>query len=357
MSIAITPQIEQLLNRQCVVAVGVSGGKDSVACALVVAQYLDSIGHIGPRVLIHSDLGRVEWQDSLPCCERLAKHIGWELVVVKRKAGDMLARWQGRWANNVARYADLACVKLILPWSTPSMRFCTSELKVDVITAALKKRWPDRDIVNVSGIRRQESANRARMPVAAPMAKLQRKAAQGWSWNPIIEYRIEQVFEAIKAAELPLHEAYERYGASRVSCAYCIFSTVADLQAAAQCAGNHDVYVSMVELEAASSFAFQGARWLADVNPHLLSAQLLTRITAAKQAAQERTQAESELPRHLLYTSGWPTALPKHGEAELIASVRRRVASALGLSVQCTTAASVLSRYESLMAARPCIAA
>ena len=173
--VAITDEIAQLLGKNCVVAVGVSGGKDSQACALAVSRYLDSIGHQGPRVLIHADLGRVEWRDSLPTCERLAAHLGWELMVVRRQAGDMLARWQGRWANNVKRYQELSCVRLILPWSTPSMRFCTSELKVDVITRALKKRFPTHDIVNVAGIRRQESASRKKMPVASPQAKLQRK--------------------------------------------------------------------------------------------------------------------------------------------------------------------------------------
>ena len=105
--VALTPDVESMLQHNCVVAVGVSGGKDSVACALAVERHLKSIGHTGPRLLIHADLGRVEWRDSLPSCERLADHIGWELVVVQRKAGDMLARWQGRWANNLVRYRDL----------------------------------------------------------------------------------------------------------------------------------------------------------------------------------------------------------------------------------------------------------
>src|SRR3546814_14198036 len=96
-------------------------------------------------------------------------------MVVKRNAGDMLARWQGRWANNLTRYQDLSCVKVILPWSTPSMRFCTSELKVAVITSALKKQYPGQDIVNVAGIRRQESPARNRLPISAPMASLTRR--------------------------------------------------------------------------------------------------------------------------------------------------------------------------------------
>ena len=35
-----TPEIAAALSRDCVVAVGVSGGKDSVACALATARYL-----------------------------------------------------------------------------------------------------------------------------------------------------------------------------------------------------------------------------------------------------------------------------------------------------------------------------
>src|SRR3546814_477623 len=128
----------------------------------------------------------------------------------------MLARWQGRWANNLTRYQDLSCVKVILPWSTPSMRFCTSELKVAVITSALKKQYPGQDIVNVAGIRRQESPARNRMPISAPMASLTRRGNVGVSWNAIIEWKIEEVFDTIAGAGLRLHEAYTKYGASRV---------------------------------------------------------------------------------------------------------------------------------------------
>jgi hypothetical protein len=118
-SVAVTPEISEMLAAGCVVAIGVSGVKDSQACAIRTMTYLNEVGHTGPRVLIHADLGRIEWKDSLPTCERLALHLGIELIVVRRKAGDMLARWQKRWENNVARYRDLSCVRLILPWSQP----------------------------------------------------------------------------------------------------------------------------------------------------------------------------------------------------------------------------------------------
>ncbi|WP_243751481.1 hypothetical protein [Paraburkholderia sp. BL10I2N1] len=70
-----TPEVDALLDSDSVVAIGVSGGKDSVACALAVARHLDLIGHTGPRVLVHADLGRVEWKDSAPACDRLAARV------------------------------------------------------------------------------------------------------------------------------------------------------------------------------------------------------------------------------------------------------------------------------------------
>lgn len=120
--VSTTDEVDAMLAAGAVVAIGVSGGKDSQATAIRLARHLDDIGHSGTRVLIHSDLGRVEWKDSLPVCERLAKRLGMKLIVVRRSAGDMMDRWLTRWENNVSRYANLECVKLILPWSTPSMR-------------------------------------------------------------------------------------------------------------------------------------------------------------------------------------------------------------------------------------------
>ena len=140
--------IRALIAANAAVAIAVSGGKDSVAAALAVIAYLDADGHTGPRILIHADLGDpdprfdVEWADSLPTCERLAKRLGLELLVTRRAAGGMMKRWLKRQENNVTRYIELSCVRMILPWSTPAMRFCTSELKSAPMASALRKRFP-----------------------------------------------------------------------------------------------------------------------------------------------------------------------------------------------------------------------
>ncbi|BCQ29279.1 hypothetical protein NK8_74690 (plasmid) [Caballeronia sp. NK8] len=160
------------------------------------------------------------------------------------------------------------------------------------------------------------------------------------------------LFTEIAAAGLALHEAYTVYGASRVSRAYCIMSSLDDLRAAASCADNHDVYREMVRLEAESTFAFQGQRWLADVAPHLLAPELTADVARAKAAAIDRQAIEAEIPAHLLFSSGWPTVRPTRDEAELLASVRRRVAHAVGIEIGYTSATDVMRRYDELLAQR-----
>ena len=124
--IAVAPEVTEALRNSATVAIGVSGGKDSAATAFATIDYLDGMGYQCQRLLIHSDLGRVEWRQSLSVCERLAMNLGLDLMVVRRDRGDLLDRWHVRRENNVLRYAGLSCVKLIMPWSTASIRFCTS---------------------------------------------------------------------------------------------------------------------------------------------------------------------------------------------------------------------------------------
>ncbi len=338
-----------MLSNNCVVAIGVSGGKDSCACALAVADYLQQIQHRGPKLLIHADLGRTEWRDSLPMCQRLATLIGWELVVVRRSTGDMLSRWQQRWQNNLERYRKLLCVRLILPWSTPSMRFCTSEMKTAVICAELKRRFPNSEILNVTGIRREESRTRAKMPVTQELRHLMRPCFLGLSWHAILETTREQVLETIANAGLELHEAYTRYRTTRVSCVFCIMGSLHDLTAAATCEENHLVYAAMVALEAESTFAFQGSRWLADVAPQLLTPELRSRIEQAKLKARQREEIESQIPKHLLYVKGWPTCLPTWHEAKLLADVRAGIAKLLGFNAEYLRADEILRRYSELL--------
>ncbi|KQU96469.1 phosphoadenosine phosphosulfate reductase family protein [Devosia sp. Root105] len=346
--VATDEEVLALLTGDAPVAFGVSGGKDSQSAVLAGFRYLDSIGHAGPRLLVHADLGSVEWNDSLPSCQALARHFSAELIIVSRKAGGLMERWEARWQSSLTRYRELSTVTLVLPWSTPGMRFCTSEQKTHVITAELKRRFKGRQIVNVTGVRRAESAARAKSTIT------------GWdtdgrilTWRPIIDWSTEQVFDAIDNSGMAPHPAYRVFGMGRVSCRFCIMSNRDDMVAAAAQPEAHGIYRRMVGLEADSTFAFQGARWLGDVAPHLLNPNLEERLAQAKVRAARRVAAEKRVTKPMLYVKGWPTRMLTDDEADILARVRAEVAEIIGFPPSFADRESIHDRYAQLMADRP----
>lgn len=348
--ISTTPDIDRLLASNAVVAVGISGGRDSQACLLAVNQHLNAIGHTGPRVAVHADLGRAEWPQSLPKCQEMSDFLGWELIIVRGGNGDMMDRWITRWRNNVRRYADLECVQLILPWSTASMRFCTSERKTKPIASALKKRFPGQNVINVIGVRREESASRAKQPVSKPDRNVVSRGMEGATWNAIIDMKRTEVTSYIEGSGLTLHPGYTEHGMTRISCAFCILASAGDLASATTFEGNHDIYREMVGLEVVSTFSFQSGKWLGDVRPDLLSPEMLLALDEAKRKAGMRQAAEAKIPKHLLYEKGWPLAMPTRAEAAILAEVRSTVADLVGLTIKYRDPDSIIVRYEELMA-------
>ena len=350
-TIAISPELAALLTANAPVALGVSGGKDSSAMSLAVNAHLDEIGHSGQRILIHSDLGRAEWRESLPMCQKLAERLALELVVVRRQAGDLLDRWQVRWHNNCQRYANLETVCLVLPWSTPAMLFCRSELKAAIISRELIQRFPGQAILSATGIRREESTARSQAPVSQAQLRLTSKTSgtSGQDWHPIVTWTRSEVLAYHQVREFPLHPGYAR-GMSRISCAFCIMGSAGDLAVSATCEENQEVYREQVDLEILSSFAFQSGKWLGDVAPHLLSQRQQRGLVEAKRRAALREAAEKRVPTHLKFSKGWPTAMPTPAEAQLLAEVRCTVADILELSIHYRDGESVQGRYAQLMA-------
>jgi 3'-phosphoadenosine 5'-phosphosulfate sulfotransferase (PAPS reductase)/FAD synthetase len=353
-----TPAVLSRLSAGAAIAIAVSGGKDSVAAALATCEFLDGMGHTGPRILMHADLGDpdpaldVEWSDSLATCERLATHLGLELVIARRPAGGMMKRWLTRWKNNVARYSDMRCVRLILPWSTPKMRFCTSELKSAPMASALVKRFPGQVIISACGVRRSESGERANAPTSKVNSRLTNKARKtsGLDWNPIAHWDEVDVYAYCASRGFALHDGYTHHQMSRISCRFCIMQNKADMEISAKVPAHLPLLRTMVNLEITSTFAFQGAKWLADVAPHVLDADTLARLADAKVRAARREELERAIPKHLLYTKGWPTVMPTHAEAELLCRIRRDVAALMGLTVKYTEPEALLARYAELMA-------
>lgn len=343
--IALHADVDALISVDAPIAIGVSGGKDSQAAALATVEHLDRLGHGGPRLLVHSDLGVVEWRDSLPVCERLANHLGVELLVVRRAAGDMMDRWEARWTSSVQRYVELSTVTLVPCWSTPKLRFCTSELKTQVIRPALRRRFPGATIINVTGVRRSESAARSRQPVfdVDPVAGF-------LNWRPIADWDTNEVFRFVERRGLATHEAYTAFKMSRVSCRFCIMSSLPDLRAAAAVPEALGIYLRMVDLEIASGFAFQGARWLGDIAPQLLSPERREGLAQAKWTAAERARIEARVTTEMRYVKGWPLRMLTDEEAETLAWVRQRMTSLYGFEPRLLDVPSIHGRYAELLA-------
>lgn len=344
--LAITPSVLALLHAGAPVCVGVSGGKDSHAVAWELSVALRD--YAGPKLLIHADLGSVEWADSLPACQRLADRIGWELVTTRRAAGGMMERWQSRWESSITRYLDLRTVALVLPWSTPALRFCTSELKVDPITRKIRERFPKQPVLSITGIRAEESTARAKQAIDAPAAKL---PPGSLVWRPIHGYLLPDVWEAIADSGVPAHEAYRMFGSSRVSCRFCILANEADLRASLSDPAAHAIYRRMCELELTSAFSFQG-KWLTRLAPDLIP-DGTPRLAAAIARAEVRKSAESWIPPHLAFTKGWPHCVPDAAECQRLADMRSRICDLYGWHSPYLDAATVRDRYQYLFDHKP----
>lgn len=347
-----TDAIDELILSGAPVAVGVSGGSDSQGAALATFAYLDAMGHAGPRILVHADLGRVEWDQSIVICHELAERLGVELVVVRRAAGGLMERWLSRWESSKRRYRGLSTVTLVLPWSGPKLRFCTSELKASILAAELRRRFKGQTIINVTGVRRDESRDRARRLAAEPDCAFSTQSTPVWAWRPIAHWTKAQTFDAAAAAGLRIHPGYTDYKMSRISCRFCVLGSGPDLAAAAATDEAAPLYEELVQLEIDSTFGFQGARWLGDVAPDRLPVAMRAALVDAKARAMERRRIESAIPKELLYVKGWPTRMPTPAEATLLASVRAQVRDVVRIPVDRIDAESVLERYAELLEAK-----
>ena len=340
---------EWLRDPAAIVAFGVSGGKDSCAQTLVGVDFLRRLGFRNPIVLIHSDLGRIEHAASLAQCERLAAKVDCPLIVVKPQR-EMLEIFPARWQRNVRRWLMLACVTVITPFSSAKLKFCTKEAKITPITQELVRRFPNCKIINAVGIRAEESLSRANKPVSKINEELERVGLNtvGIDWHPIHHLTKPQVFLIHRRYGLREHEAYVLLGIERVSCSCCVLSSLHDLQASLRDWRNHAAYRSLCLLEAESAFSFQPARWLADVRPDLLTAELLAGVARAKEIAKERRLIEKTIPRGLLYCKNFPRYVPDFAEAKILAEARIAIARLYDWQASCTTAEQVIERYAEL---------
>lgn len=218
----------ELIARGALFVVNHSGGKDSQAMLIKLREFGVPDDQI---LIIHADLGRVEWHGSQAHIARTA--YGLPVVVA------------------TARRTLFQMVEERGMWPSPQQRQCTSDLKRGPIEREIRRylkvnpRFGDL-VVNCMGMRAQESHTRAKATVFK-LSNRNSKAGREWyDWLPIHSMTETEVFETIRAAgQAPAWPYFA--GMTRYSCSFCIMASEQDLKTAAWI--DPTLYREVVELE------------------------------------------------------------------------------------------------------------
>lgn len=353
LAVDVTPEIAAAADAGAVFVFNISGGKDGLCAADAANRWLDSVGHPRHRrYAMHADLGRTEWPETPGYVDDQSTYLGTPLILVRRELGDLVALWEQRYADGLPLYDELVQIRLRGPWSGPGQKFCQAAMKRDQFVKTLRRRFPSDTVVCVIGVRRDESRDRAKAETFSLESRLSTPGRTiGLNWNAIAHWTTAEVYAYAEARRLPMHEAYARWGSSRLSCALCVFASKSDIRAALAHSGNHPLYHTLVGIENRTGFPFQRGAWLSDVRPDLLARDEMAAAGAARAYSDERKAIESLVPDAFLLGSKddpWPRRMPEPEEARAIAEGRRLVAGWRRIELPYVTAGSVTDRMASM---------
>lgn len=208
-----------------VIVIDSSAGKDSQAMLDLVVEQATAVGVRERLVVVHCDLGRVEWEGTKELAERQAKHYGLRFEVVSRPQGDLLEHVESKGK-----------------WPGFATRFCTSDHKTSQVEKLFTKlvdelgatrtgvydsklgiRRPAR-ILDCLGLRAQESDKRADQPQLQSNERASNGKRAVDTWLPIKWWSTEDVWRRIAQSGVEHHYAYD-LGMPRLSCCFCIYAS------------------------------------------------------------------------------------------------------------------------------------
>lgn len=356
--ISIPPEIYDIAAAgEFIVSGQISGGKDSMASIHAGFAALDAAGMRYQKVAMHSDLGLIEWRESAAAVETTAEIAGAALHVIPPKGRGLVDRFMSRGIAGRKRWLNLETYHLIGPFSTSSLRFCSSEFKIAPLLRLTGQLFPGSSVLQILGTRRAESVRRRSTPdIARVPSKLVAHGVKVWTWFPIADWSAGDVFNYHEVHRLPLHFAYTGLGSTRLSCCACTLSSSNDAAAAARHLDNLPAFRAMFEIEAFAAFSYASARWAGDMiaahQPHAWSIADAQALEKAKWTADARRAIEATMPPGLKYVDGWPLRMPSEVEASEIAEARRSLGTILELTPHHATTDGVLARFDELLRAK-----
>lgn len=255
----------------------ISGGKDGQAMTKVLSNW-----NLPVEGLIHADLGRIEWEESIGMCERVATEFNLPLHIITRSDGAGLIEYWKRRMNKLKGQNKPF-------WSSSAARYCTSDLKREPINKFYRSCGHDL-VISAEGIRAGESKKRASknpfeirwnitsvfykgMTVEEAIANFTPGKRLAITWYPIFNFTTEDVWntygmtsdmlniargEYKRASSLAswwtFHPAYV-YGNERVSCVFCVLGCNSDLQVGAK--RRPEMLEELIAMEEESGFTFK----------------------------------------------------------------------------------------------------
>ncbi|MEU9495787.1 phosphoadenosine phosphosulfate reductase family protein [Streptomyces sp. NPDC048215] len=226
------------------VVISSSGGKDSQAMLSYVVRRAKALGMLHKVVVVHADLGRVEWAGTRELAELQARLAGVRrFEVVQANGADLLDRVEIRYGKlkakaereAIERGEDPATAKVAPAWPSSAARWCTPDAKRGPIrtlytrlVAELAHLGRPVRILECIGQRGAESKQRALLAEV----EINRGASNGkrhvTTWRPIHSWSDRKVWAEIARSRLPYHPAYD-WGNRRLSCVFCVLGCNSDL--------------------------------------------------------------------------------------------------------------------------------
>jgi 3'-phosphoadenosine 5'-phosphosulfate sulfotransferase (PAPS reductase)/FAD synthetase len=210
-----------------------SAGKDSMAAMIKTIPLAERAGVLDRVWIVHCDLGKAEHPGTRQLAQQHARELGLPLQVIDTETT------RGR--SLMERFED----RLSKGGGFPGFgtRYCTSEYKTGevnkLITAFIEDRFGRGNlkarmgrrarILNVLGLRAEESDKRKQPPLRVKKENATRKVIH--EWLPVQGWTEAQVWKAIEQSNLRPHPFYAK-GGRRLSCRFCPLAADEDIRLA-----------------------------------------------------------------------------------------------------------------------------
>lgn len=246
-----TTVVADLIAQNALFVVNHSGGKDSQA---MMAEMLKVIP-ASQMVVIHADLGEVEWEGAKELAAKQAADAGVDFIVAL--PWDKTGATKGIISEVERKFAAKPGT---VPYPSAKNRWCTSDLKRTPIERETRRYMKAKGLklaVNCEGLRAQESDKRAKCVPFQVNAELSKAGRQVFDWLPIHSMQLDQVWTSISEAGQAPHWAYAA-GNERLSCVFCVMGSKNDLINGAK--HRPDLFAKYVEIEERTGYVWHESR-------------------------------------------------------------------------------------------------